>query len=263
MREAEASLPSGRFRARTKSFVSRSRELTPPLEAQFRQVRDRYVLAVPRGEGNTTVAPGYRLDVDATYGRHAPLYVEIGSGRGEQIVSFAADHPELNFLAFEVWTPGVARLAVEAGKQDLGNVRVIEADAQQALPTLLSAASVAEVWTFFPDPWRKTRHHKRRLVSSSFAAVVADLLEDGGIWRMATDWENYADQMLEVMSAAPDFVLDTLDDNGGSGESPAGFSARFAGRVRTHFEQRGEAEGRPTWDLTAVRLPRQPELTRP
>lgn len=257
---------SPRFRARTKSFVSRSRELAPALAAQYQQVRERYVLDVPRGEGNTTVAPGYRLDPQAIYGRHAPLYLEIGSGRGEQIVSFASDHPELNFLAFEVWTPGIARLAVEAGKRGLENVKVIEADAQQALPTLLPAASVAEIWTFFPDPWRKTRHHKRRLVSAAFSEVVADLLEDGGIWRMATDWENYAEQMLEVMTADPDFAVATEDAEAMSPSSrgtqmsvPQGFSPRFSGRVRTHFELRGEAEGRPTWDLAAVRLPRQPD----
>lgn len=239
--------------ARTKSFVSRSRELPRSLETQFSLVRDRYVIDVPRGRGHTTVADDFHLDPTAIFGRQAPLYVEIGSGRGEQITSFAASHPQLDFLAFEVWTPGVARLAVEAARQELDNVRVIEADAQQALPILLSPASTAEVWTFFPDPWRKSRHHKRRLVSRDFAVQVADILEDGGVWRLATDWENYAEQMLEVVNATAQFALADVDA-GGVGT----FSARFPGRVLTHFEQRSIAEGRPTWDLAAVRLPRLP-----
>lgn len=243
--------PKDVFMARTKSFTRRVRDLNPSLEAQFDRVRDDFVIEVPRGIGETTVAEDFRLDVEAAFGRQAPLFVEIGSGRGEQVVAYAAEHPEFDFLAFEVWTPGVARLAVAAAKQGLTNIRVIEADAQQALPFLLEEGTVHEVWTFFPDPWRKARHHKRRIISLPFTPVVARLLEDGGVWRMATDWENYAEQMLEVMSAAPDFVLEDRDDTG----QPT-FSPRFEGRVETHFEKRGQEAGRPSWDITALRVPR-------
>lgn len=235
--------------ARTKSFTRRARDVNPSLERQFLRVRDDFVIDVPRGVGETTVAEGFRLDVEDVFGRRAPLFVEIGPGRGEQIVNYAATHPDIDFLAFEVWTPGIVRLAIAGAAAGLSNVRVIEADAQQALPILLEPASVAELWTFFPDPWRKARHHKRRIVSPSFATVVADLLEDGGTWRMATDWENYAQQMLEVMSAAPDFEVES------EGEVPI-FSPRFHGRIQTHFEDRGAQAGRGVWDIAARRLPR-------
>ncbi len=238
------------FMARTKSFTRRARDLNPSLERQFQEVKDRFVIEVPRGIGETTVADGHRLDVEGVFRRQAPLFVEIGPGRGEQIVHYASMHPEYNFLAFEVWYPGLARLSIAAAKANLTNVSVIEADAQQALPILLPPATVTELWTFFPDPWRKSRHHKRRIVSPSFANVVADLLVDGGVWRMATDWENYAEQMLEVMSAAPQFQLE--EDEGGN---PT-FSPRFEGRVKTHFEDRGAQAGRPSWDIAAVRRPR-------
>lgn len=237
------------FMARTKSFTRRARDVNPSLERQFQEVRQDFVIDVPRGVGETTVADGFRLDVEGAFGRRAPLFVEIGPGRGEQIVHFAATHPNTDFLAFEVWTPGIVRLAIAGAAAGLTNVRVIEADAQQALPVLLEPASVAELWTFFPDPWRKSRHHKRRIVSPSFAKVVADLLEDGGTWRMATDWENYAEHMLEVMSDAPNFELET------KGGVPT-FSPRFEGRIQTHFEDRGAQAGRGTWDIAARRLPR-------
>lgn len=239
------------FLARTKSFARRARDLPPSLERQYEQVREQYVVNVARGLGYTTVAADAKLDVIDLFGRDAPLVVEVGSGRGEQIVSFAAAHPEWNFLAFEVWTPGIARLAVAAGRAGLTNIRVIEADAQQALPVLLGPDTALELWSFFPDPWRKSRHHKRRLVSAAFAQMVADLLKDGGIWRMATDWEDYAQQMLAVVVACPQFALPDEDEDG----QPT-FSSRFAGRITTHFEQRAADEGRPVWDLAAVRLPR-------
>lgn len=239
------------FLARTKSFTRRMRGMKPALAAQFAEVEADYVVEVPRGLGKTTVAEDCALEIPEIFGRVAPLYVEVGSGRGEQTVGFAEAHPEVNVLALEVWRPGIARLAVAAAAKGLANVKIIEADAEQALPLLLEEGSVEEVWTFFPDPWRKARHHKRRLVSSSFAAAVARVLTDGGRWRLATDWEDYADQMLQVLSHAPDFVIPERDEDG----APT-FSPRFAGRVLTHFERRAEDAGRPARDLTAVRLPR-------
>lgn len=265
------------FMARTKSFTRRSRELTPSLERAFQKHRGAYVIEVPRDVGLTTVHRDYRLDIREAFGREAPLVVEVGSGRGEQVLNTAAQNPERNYLALEVWVPGIARLTAKAAEAGLSNVRVIEADAQLALETMLDEGSVSELWTFFPDPWRKTRHHKRRLVSDSFAQTAARVLEVGGLWRLATDWEDYAGQMLGVLSRAeelenpyeiePPAVLesiqgvaqDTAEDTVQvSLPETGGFSPRFEGRVLTHFEERGVKAGRPAWDLVAVRLPRMP-----
>ncbi|MFZ1381496.1 MAG: tRNA (guanosine(46)-N7)-methyltransferase TrmB [Scrofimicrobium sp.] len=286
-------LKNAEFMARTKSFTRRSRDLKPALERTFEKHRDTYVIGVPRDIGLTTVRPDFRLSPTEVFGREAPLVVEVGSGRGEQMLTAAASNPERDYLAFEVWVPGLARLAAKAGEAGLTNIRVIEADAQLALKSILDEATVSELWTFFPDPWRKSRHHKRRLVSDDFAETVARVLEDGGLWRLATDWENYAGQMLGVLSradelenpyelesvapqdamqeagpstgqsAGPDTELDGAQDAAeGTVQVPApetgGFSPRFAGRVFTHFEERGAKAGRSAWDLVAVRLPRTP-----
>jgi tRNA (guanine-N(7)-)-methyltransferase (EC 2.1.1.33) len=220
-----------------------------------------YVLDVPRAEGWTTVAPGFRPDLTAAFGREAPLVVEIGPGVGEQVVAAARRWPERDFLAFEVWQPGIAKLVSRAATAGVDNIRVIEADAAQALPIVLGEAGVDEVWTFFPDPWRKARHRKRRLVSDAFAHEVARVLVDGGVWRLATDWDDYAWQMRDVVEACPDLA------NPHSGERPdpqdpepsrGGFAPRWDGRVTTHFETRGHDAGRSAHDILAVRLPRSP-----
>ncbi|WRS29383.1 tRNA (guanosine(46)-N7)-methyltransferase TrmB [Actinomycetaceae bacterium MB13-C1-2] len=277
------------FMARTKSFTRRSRDLKPALERAFAKHRDKYVIEVPRDVGLTTAHPDFRLSPTEVFGREAPLVVEVGSGRGEQMLTAAASNPERDYLAFEVWVPGLARLTAKAGEAGLTNIRVIEADAQLALKSILDEATVSELWTFFPDPWRKSRHHKRRLVSDDFAETVARVLEDGGLWRLATDWENYAGQMLGVLSRAEELenpyelesvaLQDAVREAGhsigqstgidrtqcaaqGTVQVPApqtgGFSPRFDGRVFTHFEERGAKAGRPAWDLVAVRLPRTP-----
>ena len=194
------------------------------------------------------------------FGRRAPLTLEIGSGTGEQIVAAAAAHPDRDYLALEVWVPGIAKLVSKAVEAGVDNIRVLEADAAQALPFLLADASLDEVWTFFPDPWRKARHHKRRLVSDEFAREVARVLRDGGVWRLATDWDNYAWQMRDVIEACP------LFENPYRGQRPdpedpeperGGFAPRYEGRVVTHFETRGIDAGRRAHDIVGVRLPRQ------
>ncbi len=233
--------PQPRFLARTKSFTPRFRELRPTLARRFEECRDAFVVDVPRDASHTGIDPDYRFDAEEVFGRRADLVVEVGSGRGEQILAAAQDHPEKDFLAFEVWLPGVARLVAGAGELGLTNVRVIEADAALALKTAFAPGSVSEVWTFFPDPWRKTRHHKRRLVNPEFARSVTRVLQEGGVWRMATDWEDYSKGMLQVVSGAADLV--------NPHEEKGGFAPRFAGRVETHFEQRAKQEGRPAWDL--------------
>lgn len=248
------------FLARTKSFTRRSRELPANLQRTWDEHASRYVIEVERGLGYTTVADSVHFDPEELFGRQAPLTIEIGSGTGEQIVEAARTHPDRDYLAFEVWVPGIAKLISKAVGAGVENIRVVEADAQLALPIVFDEAIAQEVWTFFPDPWRKARHHKRRLVSADFAPEVARVLEDGGLWRLATDWDDYAWQMRDVIEGCE------LFENPYEGERPdpnepeplrGGFAPRFSGRVVTHFETRGIDAGRSAHDLVAVRLPRE------
>ena len=249
------------YLARTKSFTRRSRPLHDSLRRTMEHHGADFVLDVPRAEGWTTVAPGFHPDLGAAFGRHAPLVVEIGPGVGEQVVAAAQRWPDRDFLAFEVWQPGIAKLVSRAVSAGVANIRVIEADAAQALPIVLGEASVDELWTFFPDPWRKARHRKRRLVSDAFAREVSRVLVDGGDWRLATDWDDYAWQMRNVVEACPELAnphagerLDPQDPEPLRG----GFAPRWEGRVTTHFETRGHDAGRSAHDVLAVRLPRIP-----
>lgn len=248
------------FLARTKSFTRRSRELPANLQRTWDEHASHYVIEVERGLGYTTVADSVHFDPEKLFGRRSPLTIEIGSGTGEQIVEAARTHPDRDYLAFEVWVPGIAKLISKAVGAGVENIRVVEADAQLALPIVFDEAIAQEVWTFFPDPWRKARHHKRRLVSADFAPEVARVLEDGGLWRLATDWDDYAWQMRDVIEGCE------LFENPYEGERPdpndpeplrGGFAPRFSGRVVTHFETRGIDAGRSAHDLVAVRLPRE------
>lgn len=248
------------FMSRTKSFTRRSRELPPNLARTWDAHAERYVIEPRRGIGYTTVAEDFRLDPVELFGRSAPLTVEIGSGTGEQIVAAAAAHPDRDYLALEVWVPGIAKLVSKAVEACVDNIRVLEADVAQALPIMLGDACLDEVWTFFPDPWRKARHRKRRLVSDAFALQVARVLRDGGVWRLATDWDDYAWQMRDVIEACP------LFENPYVGQRPdpedpeperGGFAPRYEGRVVTHFETRGIDAGRRAHDVVGVRVPRK------
>lgn len=200
-------------------------------------------LPLAQGPNSTAVDPDYRLDQEATFGRLAPLIIEIGSGSGDAVVHAAGQHPEWDFLAFEVWRPGIghtlAKMEQATGGGVLPNVRIVEADAARALETMLDADSASEVWTFFPDPWPKAKHQKRRIVSDVFADAVARVLVSNGTWRLATDWADYADSMREVLDARSDFELISTD--------------RAPLRPVTRFERRGVAEGRGIADL-AYRL---------
>ncbi|WP_206222216.1 tRNA (guanosine(46)-N7)-methyltransferase TrmB [Schaalia sp. ZJ1691] len=245
--------------ARTKSFTRRSRDLPIGLQRTWATHGDRYVIEPRRGIGFTTIAEDFHLDIAQEFGRSAPVTVEIGSGTGEQIVAAAASHPDRDYLALEVWVPGIAKLISKAAAAGVSNIRVLEADAAQALPILLKDASVAEVWTFFPDPWRKARHRKRRLVSDSFAREIARILQDGGLWRLATDWDDYAWQMRDVVESC-DLLANPYEGERPDPEDPeperGGFAPRFQGRIITHFETRGIDAGRRAHDIVGVRLPR-------
>ena len=184
--------------------------------------------------------PGFSLA--DLFGREAPLAVEIGSGIGESTVALAAARPDHDVVAFEVWRPGVADTLGRVGEAGLTNVRLLSVDAIWSMEHLLGPDSLAALWTFFPDPWPKTRHHKRRLVTRTFAHLAATRLRPGAEWRLATDWADYATQMVEALDAEP--LLE------------GGPTARWDERPVTRFERKGLEAGREITDLRYVRRPR-------
>ncbi len=177
--------------------------------------------------------PGFSLGT--WFGREAPLVVEIGSGIGEATAALAARRPEVNVLALEVWRPGVAHTLGLLHEAGAANVRLLGVDAVWSLEHLVEPGGLEELWTFFPDPWPKTRHHKRRLVGAGFARLAASRLRPGGSWRLATDWAAYAERMIEVLDAEPAL-------EGGRVE-------RWADRPVTKFERKGLAVDREITDL--------------
>ena len=181
------------------------------------------------------------LDLDALFGRRAPRCVEIGFGNGEHLAALAGAHPERDYLGIEVHRPGVGHLLMLAADRGLTNVRASRHDAVEVLSEQLGAASLDEVLVLFPDPWHKKRHHKRRLIQTPFVELVASRLKPGGVFRLATDWEEYAHQMLEVVGArALPFV----------NLSPTGdWMPRPEERAPTRFEKRGTRLGHGVWDL--------------
>ncbi len=173
------------------------------------------------------------------FGRKAPMIVEIGSGVGEATAALAAARPDHDVLAFEVWRPGVADTLWRVAEAGADNVRLCSVDAVWSLEHLFAESSISELWTFFPDPWHKKRHHKRRLVTPAFASLAASRLVVGGAWRLATDWADYAEQMVEVLDAEPSL-------EGGRVE-------RWSERPVTRFERKGAAVGREITDLRYLR----------
>jgi tRNA (guanine-N7-)-methyltransferase len=215
-------------------------------ERAWTELAPRYVIETPRDLAATSVLPGSSIDPVAVWGREAPLIVEIGSGQGHAIVHAATSRPDTDFLAIEVFRAGLARTMLDADRAGARNLRLVEANAPEVLQHLLPAASVDELWVFFPDPWHKKKHTKRRLVADGFGTIAAAALKDGGVLRLATDWEDYALQMREVMAAARDFEA-TFE-----GE----WAPRFDGRVLTAFERKGARVGRDIRDLSYRRVAR-------
>ena len=247
---------SEHFQRGTVSFVRRDDRLRPRLQRTWDAHQHRWVLDVPRVQGSMSVAPGYRLDAERDFGRVAPLVVEIGSGTGDAVVQGAHARPGTNFLAVEVYRPGLAATVAKIVRHDLTNVRLVQADAVQVLEHMLTGGSAAEIWVFFADPWHKNRHHKRRLVNPGFAELAASALVRGGTLRLATDWADYARQMRDVLAGCgsltnPYRELTSSPAPGGgiSGDLGAGFAPRFEGRVMTRFEQKALVCGRSIYDL--------------
>ena len=185
------------------------------------------------------------LSLDALFGRQAPRTLEIGFGNGEHLASLAAAHPERDYLGIEVHRPGVGHLLMLAGDAGVSNLRVSDHDAVEVLRDQIPPASLAEVLVLFPDPWHKKRHHKRRLIQPPFVELLASRLQAGGVLRLATDWENYAQQMLDVLRGAAYF----------ENLSPTGnWVSRPEERAPTRFEKRGARLGHGVWDLAFRRV---------
>lgn len=179
-------------------------------------------------------------DLDTLFGRQAPRTLEIGFGMGHSLLEMAAAAPEEDFIGIEVHRPGVGALLSGLLAQELGNVRVYACDALEVLRTCIADASLDRVLLFFPDPWHKARHNKRRIVQPAFAERVRQKLKPGGVLHMATDWEPYAEYMLEVMQVAPGYRNLAQDGR---------YVPRPAERPTTKFERRGERLGHGVWDM--------------
>ncbi len=178
------------------------------------------------------------LDLDAVFGRRAPHILEIGFGMGETSATIAEANPQNDYIGVEVHTPGVGSLCKLIAEKNLGNQRIIQHDAVEVLRDMIVPESLDGVHIFFPDPWPKARHHKRRLIQPPLVATLASRLKPGGYIHCATDWENYAEQMLAVLSAEP-LLQNTVVD----------YAPRPDYRPLTKFEQRGLRLGHGVWDL--------------
>lgn len=218
-----------------RSFVLRQGRLTKGQQRAFTEYGSKFLL--PYQEQN--------LDWPQTFGNNNPVYVEIGFGNGESVAQMAQQHPERNYLGIEVHTPGVGHLLLKLGEQGYQNVRVCQHDAIEVLHNMIPTASLSGVYLFFPDPWHKKRHHKRRIVQPAFLALLAEKLMPGGFFHAATDWENYAEHILESLSVSEQFT-NTVEN----------YTERPSDRLLTKFEQRGQRLGHGVWDLIFTRVDR-------
>lgn len=185
------------------------------------------------------------INFTEVFGREADTVLEIGFGMGASLVEMAANAPELNFIGVEVHKPGVGACLGEAGNAGISNLRVYHHDAVEVLENAIPDSSLARVQLFFPDPWHKKRHHKRRIVQPEFVELLRRKLKIGGVFHMATDWENYDEHMLEVMSAAPGYQNQSDTQT---------YVPRPDHRPLTKFENRGQRLGHGVWDLMFERV---------
>jgi len=213
-----------------RSFVRRSGRITIAQQRALTTLFERY--GVENGNNH--------LDLEVLFGRNAEKHLEIGFGMGDALLEMAATHPERDYLGIDVHRPGIGHVLLQIEKQQLSNVRIICADAVEVLQQRLPSHSLATVYLFFPDPWPKKRHQKRRLIQPAFIELLAKFLKIDGYVYLATDWADYAQQMLQVLEMNPHFV-----NCAGSGC----FAPRPADRPLTKFEQRGQRLGHEVWDL--------------
>ena len=218
-----------------RSFVQRAGRLTPAQQRALDELWPKYGLEIDQGA----------LDPPARFGRGAPLVLEIGFGNGEALIHGALHSPERDFVGVEVHKPGVGRALNAIESKRLPNVRLYAEDAVEVLTQCVGEGALDEVRIYFPDPWHKKRHVKRRLIQPGFVELLASRIAAAGLLHLATDWEPYAEQMWEVMDACPQFR---------NSEGPGGHVPRPDWRPETHFERRGLRLGHGVWDMLYRRV---------
>jgi tRNA (guanine-N7-)-methyltransferase len=216
-----------------RSFVLRQGRISNAQRRAYEDLLPKY--GVPYTKG--------LLNFEIVYGREAPRYLEIGSGMGETTVSIARSHPQNDYLAIEVYTPGVGSLLKQIEEFKLTNLRIVEHDAVEVVNNMFPQEYLDGIHIFFPDPWPKLRHHKRRLIQPEFISLLSKHLKLGGYIHVATDWNNYADQILEVMSNELSLTNTARD-----------FVQRPEYRPLTKFEKRGLRLGHKVWDLVFKKI---------
>lgn len=224
----------GQFLRRIKSYVRREGRLT---SSQARAMDELYPKYGIKNQNQL-------LDLKAEFNRMAPCFLEIGFGTGTSMIHMANLNPEYNFIGVEVHRPGVGSLLLQIEKNNFCNIRVICLDVMDVLLTMIPDESLSGIFLFFPDPWHKRKHHKRRLVQEKFIQLVRKKLRNGGFFHMATDWKHYAQQMMKEMSVANGFDNKQSDND---------YSERPDYRVLTKFEQRGHRLGHGVWDLIFIK----------
>ncbi|ALG68015.1 tRNA (guanosine(46)-N7)-methyltransferase TrmB [Beggiatoa leptomitoformis] len=212
-----------------RSFVRRNGRMTPSQQLAYTNLWSRY-----------GVDPVGVLDLNDLFARSQPKHLEIGFGMGDALLEMAQQHPENDYLGIDVHLPGFGKVLKQIEAENITNIRLFNGDAVLLLQNHIALASLDTVYLFFPDPWHKKRHNKRRLVQAAFVELLASRLTTEGIFHLATDWQDYAEQMLQVMEASPQFQNMT---------APNSYAPRPADRPLTKFEQRGHRHGHGVWDL--------------
>ena len=226
----EQAQQEGKYIRRIRSFVKREGRLTKGQAAAIEKCWPTMGLEHSQG----------LLNLSEVFGNDNDVVLEIGFGMGKSLVEMAKNAPHLNFIGIEVHKPGVGACLMEADEAGITNLRVFEHDAVEVLADCIKDAGLSTMQLFFPDPWHKKRHHKRRIVQLEFVESLRSKLKIGGVFHMATDWENYVEHMLEVMNAAPGY--DNLSET-------SDYMPRPDNRPLTKFEQRGHRLGHGVWDL--------------
>ncbi|AFI85002.1 tRNA (guanosine(46)-N7)-methyltransferase TrmB [Methylophaga nitratireducenticrescens] len=223
-------MTEGKRLRQVKSFVKREGRLTPGQQKSLDFLWPKFGIE----------ADGQPIDMQTLFGRHAPVVFEIGFGNGASLIKMAIQQPEYNFIGVEVHRPGVGQLLKAIEENNLTNLRVACTDAVELLKNQIADNVLQRVQLYFPDPWHKKRHHKRRIIQPAFVDVLAQKIRSGGFLHMATDWQDYAEQMLQDLSSSKNFI----------NTSDAGdYIARPDYRPLTKFEQRGHRLGHGVWDL--------------
>ncbi len=218
-----------------RSYVLRQGRLTPGQERAFATLWPRFGVEFT----------GETLDLPALFGNGHPVYLEIGFGNGDSLAQMAAANPDRNYLGIEVHSPGVGHLLLKIEELGLNNIRILRHDAVEVVSKGIGDGALEGAFLFFPDPWHKKRHHKRRILQPAFLEQLARVIRPGGTFHAATDWENYAKHMMLVLTESPHFE---------NRLGPGNYSERPSYRPLTKFEQRGQRLGHGVWDLLFTRL---------